>query len=134
MNEQAFNLMVRGIGAKIDDDARSQGIWDLGTLIRALGLLPPGTGFAEGITAPHSYRGYYERLAFEVLDADQTAGEALAVAESALGETYQGYKGGDYTMHERTLVHLAEWGRTGEALVNIVAAGACYRFETKELE
>jgi hypothetical protein len=50
-----------------------------------------------GFAAPHSYRGYYEELAFEVR-RDITVGEMLAAAESADGVTFQGWKGGDYQM------------------------------------
>lgn len=69
-----------------------------------------------GFHEPHSYRGYYEQLAFE-LATDVTIAEMLAAAESALGATYQGWKGGDYTMTDYTDVWLvAERGDCGETL------------------
>jgi hypothetical protein len=69
-----------------------------------------------GFRHPHSYRGDYMELAFELAE-DVTVGEMLAAAESALGSTYQGWKGGDYVMDERTFVWLVSAeGDDGETL------------------
>lgn len=69
-----------------------------------------------GFRHPHSYRGFYADLAFEMA-ADVTVGDMLAAAQSALGVTYQGYKGGDYRMAEYTDTWLViEEGREGETL------------------
>ena len=69
-----------------------------------------------GFRSPHSYRGYYADLAFEITEG-VTVGEMLAAAESALGSTYQGWKGGDYTMHDYTDTWLvAEEGDCGESI------------------
>ena len=69
----------------------------------------------HGFNKPHSYRGYYDELAFEPA-RDVTIGKMLACAKAALGTTYEGYKGGEYVMEEYTDVWLAEWGCTGEML------------------
>lgn len=89
----------------------------LGELISALEALPPDQMLAWGIEHPHSYRGFYNDVAFE-RRAPQTAGEAAAVARSALGQTYQGWKGGDYTMHEYGDVYCAVQGSTGSPIVH----------------
>lgn len=68
-----------------------------------------------GFSNPHSYRGYYHDLAFEPV-ANIRVSEMLAAAKSALGTTYQGYKGGDYTMGEYTDCWLANYGETGEGI------------------
>jgi hypothetical protein len=69
-----------------------------------------------GFTNPHSYRGYYEQLAFERAE-NVAVGDMLAAAQSALGRTFQGWKGGDYTMREYTDVWLVqEEGYTGESI------------------
>jgi len=65
-------------------------------------------GFAE----PMSYRGYYEDLAFEPAQ-NVTVASMLAHAKSALGATFTGYKGGEYTMHEYTDCYIAEYGKSG---------------------
>ena len=68
-----------------------------------------------GFDSPHSYRGYYDELAFEPRE-NTTVGAMLACAKQALGETYKGYKGGEYTMGEWTRCHLAPYGNTGEGI------------------
>lgn len=64
-------------------------------------------GFGE----PASYRGYYEDVAFEP-KANVTFGEMLGHAKGALGATFNGYKGGEFTMNEYTDVWIASWGRS----------------------
>jgi len=91
----------------------------LGELIAYLKTLPPDQRVKHGFTDPHSYRGYYEDLAFEPCE-ETTVGAMLAAAESALGGVFQGYKGGQYKMTEHTDCWLAEYGNVG---VPIVAPG-----------
>lgn len=87
----------------------------LGDLIAALERLDPTLRVPLGFGHPHSYRGYYDELAFEPRE-NVTIGAMLADARSALGSTYEGWKGGDYTMSEYTPVHLAHEGHIGEEL------------------
>ncbi|MCK5609620.1 hypothetical protein KAR91_47535 [Candidatus Pacearchaeota archaeon] len=87
----------------------------LGELIKYLEGLDPEQIARYGIGEPHSYRGFYEDLAFE-LKKDVTHGKMLADAKGALGFTYTGYKGGDFTMSEHTDVWLAEYGSTGTSI------------------
>ena len=87
----------------------------LGELIAQLESVEPTRCLRLGFHRPHSYRGYYDELAFEPC-ADISVGEMLAAARSALGSTYQGYKGGDFTMGEYTEVWLAERGDCGETI------------------
>lgn len=82
----------------------------LGQLIAALGALPPHQPLEFGLGVPDSYRGYYEDVAFEPADA-QTASEALAVAKTALGQEFQGYKGGRYLMTGDADVWIASYGK-----------------------
>jgi len=68
-----------------------------------------------------SYRGYYEDLS---LDYDSDAKsmkvkQLLKMFEGADGSTYTGYKGGDFTMHRKTLVWVASYGDCGRMLVDI---------------
>lgn len=87
----------------------------LGELIAALEGHHPATALAVGLSYPHSYRGYYQDVAF-VPCGPMTVAEALKVARSALGTTYEGWKGGYYEMHEHVDVYLAQVGSTGEML------------------
>ena len=87
----------------------------LGELIGALEAEDSNLVLPDGFRSPHSYRGYYDQLAFEPAK-DVKVGEALALAESALGATYGGWKGGDFTMDEHTEVNLAVFGECGEEI------------------
>lgn len=60
-----------------------------------------------------SWRGRYAELALS-FDGDGTAtvGDLLAEAVAAIGETFQGYKGGDYVMGRGTPLWLANYGDT----------------------
>ena len=69
----------------------------------------------HGFGNPHSYRGYYDQLAFEP-EENVTVGQMLKDAQDSLGKTFEGYKGGDFTMDEYTDVWLAEYGSCGEGL------------------
>ena len=87
----------------------------LGDLIKYLKAQPPNKVLPIGFTSPHSYRGYYECLAFEPVE-NVLVGNMLEDAITALGATFQGYKGGDYTMKEHTECYLANYGDCGEEL------------------
>jgi hypothetical protein len=78
-------------------------------LINKLKDLPADAILPVGITDPHSYRGNYLELAFEPT-TNQQRDEAIAVAKSAIGTTYNGYKGGKYLMGIHDNVHLAKYG------------------------
>jgi hypothetical protein len=84
----------------------------LDELITALEAEDPDRILPLGFTHPHSYRGEYTELAFEPI-ANVTIGAMLADARSAKGSTYQGHKGGDYTMDGYTDCWLAEDGHGG---------------------
>ena len=91
----------------------------LGRLIEALEEFDDDQLFPFGMTTPHSYRGHYEELAF-VPCGWMEAHEILAAARSAVGATYQGWKGGDFTMTLETPVHLSRIGDTGLPLTEYV--------------
>ena len=73
-----------------------------------------------GLGKPDSYRGFYEDLAFPVWqEGTQTTDELLTICKNAIGETYYGYKGGEYLMDEEAPLWIAEDGDvTGWALVD----------------
>jgi hypothetical protein len=87
--------------------------YKLGQVIRVLELADCGDWtLPYGFTNPHSYRGYYEDVAFQ-LTVDVTVQECLDAARSALGTAYEGWKGGDYVMDAFTDVWIV--GDTGQA-------------------
>lgn len=87
----------------------------LSELIERLEKADPAAVVRNGFSTAHSYRGYYEDLAFEPTTS-VTVGHMLNCAKAALGKTYCGWKGGEFLMHEYTTVWIAERGCTGEAL------------------
>lgn len=91
----------------------------LGELIQRLKEAPRDFRVPFGFHEPHSYRGYYDQLAFEPT-TNVTVGEMLDAAESALGETFTGYKGGDYTMGEYTDVWIAHYGECGDGISHML--------------
>lgn len=82
---------------------------NLKELIARLEREPPAKRLKHGFNNPHSYRGDYFELAFDPVE-NITVGEMLAAAKEALGSTYQGWKGGEFTMNEVTECHIAEEG------------------------
>lgn len=81
-------------------------------VIKRLEQEDPNRVCSRGFLNPHSYRGDYSELAFSPA-TDVTVGEMLAAARSAIGATYQGYKGGDYRMDEFTPCYIAGVGKYG---------------------
>ena len=77
----------------------------LGDLIDALKRCPQSlpVRFDEEEQTPYagqfySYRGYYEDIALELSASPSTVAGLLQRAEAAVGQTFEGWKGGDYTM------------------------------------
>ena len=70
-----------------------------------------------------SYRGYYEQLAIsyrEFENARMTVGVLLEMCKNALGNTFTGYKGGDYVMSEDTPLWASNRSdATGTAIVGV---------------
>lgn len=83
----------------------------LNDLIAALSALPPDAMVKNGFGLPDSYRGYYQDIAFEPVE-EARIGDMLKYAEKAMGETFTGYKGGEYTMNGYTECWIAEYGQT----------------------
>jgi hypothetical protein len=103
---------------------------NLGQLIKKLEVLPQelpvrfrlvgddvgGVKDGDEVHGIDSYRGFYERLALQPFDEEWrsepllTVGALLARCKAAVGQTFHGYKGGDYVMDERTSVHADRYG------------------------
>ncbi len=83
-----------------------------------------------------SYRGYYTDLSLDY-DSDEkpkTVNQLLKMFEDANGTTYEGYKGGDYTMNRKTLVWVAPYGCCGRMLIDIQSKGKITTIITQEDE
>lgn len=103
----------------------------LGALVKALEAVPEGhwVMFDFGGLTPtdcDSYRGYYSDLAigFEEDKPGPTAGEFAKRLRDCIGQTFTGYKGGDFTMAEDTPVWVANYGKTsGTAVIGVEDQG-----------
>ena len=71
----------------------------------------------DGFGSPHSDRGNYENLAFNPVE-ETTFGAMLKHAKSAMGATFIGWKGGEFTMDEYTYCHIGENGVCGEEITS----------------
>jgi len=68
-----------------------------------------------GFRSPHSYRGFYEQLAFEPTE-NVTVQEMLDAAKEADGTIYAGWKGGEFKMWACTDCWVAFTGHGGDKL------------------
>ena len=95
----------------------------LGELIERLEAAPDqGAVVRWGFGMPHSSRGDYSELAFDPAE-NVTVASMLAHAKSALGSTFEGWKGGDFKMGEYTpcwIEKRGHWDQNGisDYLVN----------------
>jgi hypothetical protein len=61
-----------------------------------------------------SWRGIYAELAIATEGhSSPTVADGISMLQAAVGKTYHGYKGGDFTMSKNTPVWLAEYGESG---------------------
>ena len=120
-----LQALVDGINAR---EAAERGndttALNLGGLIARLYALPAGAPVLGVASDPfHSYRGYYSDLAIEPSATERTtAGELLSAAHAARGAVFEGYKGGDFPMHDRSPLWLARYGASGGLRVVGLAA------------
>lgn len=78
----------------------------------------------QGILSyPDSYRGYYAHVALEPGKYAVSSKTFSAELKARLGETMQGYKGGDFVIQEDCRVFVAGWGDTGPQLVGFTEDG-----------
>lgn len=74
-----------------------------------------------GFNNPHSYRGDYTDLGVEPAYG-ASVGDMLRTLREALGSTYEGWKGGEYTMRVYSYVHIAAWGNVGDRIGPVLVA------------
>ena len=114
-----FNMqhLVDGMSKQWQDE-RALTQMTLGTLIDRLKAMPP-EALIDGMRAPHSYRGYYSDLAFTATGQKMTVQDALVLCKDAMGEVFEGYKGGDFQMGRKTPVWIAEYGHCGMKIISL---------------
>lgn len=119
MNIQA---LVDGMNAQMQR-TRAESQMTLGKLIAALESMPEGT-FVANLHSPHSYRGYYSDLAFKQEDGTRPAADLLADCRACMGQSFEGYKGGNFVMGALTPLWVASYGNCGLKLMALHGDGA----------
>jgi hypothetical protein len=118
MNMQA---LIDGLGAQWQRE-RAATQMTIGKLIEALKAMPVGAQVSN-LRFPHSYRGYYSDLAFELESGTRSVGDLLGDCTDAMGKVFIGYKGGDFVMGALTPVWVANYGSCGERLMSFDESG-----------
>ncbi len=118
MNLQA---LLDGMSAQWQRE-RAETQMTLGKLISALEAMPEGAEVAN-LNNPHSYRGYYSDLAFEQDEGTRPAADLLSECKAAMGQVFEGYKGGEYVMWALTPVWIARYGCSGQKLMELHVVG-----------
>lgn len=113
MNE--IQALMDGLNAQWQKE-RAESQMTLGKLIERLESLPPETML--NLSNPHSYRGYYSDLAFQMGDKI-TIADALKMIRDTMGEVFEGYKGGEFQMGRNTPVWQANYGCCGRKIIDI---------------
>lgn len=112
----------------------------LGKMIDILGSSDPNLPVVYGgadsgsPSDEDSYRGYYSDLSFGRSDAEVTVSAFKDRCQKALGATYQGYKGGDFTMSADTPLWCAAWGCCGNAIIEVAQVDGKLVLVTKDVE
>lgn len=129
MNGEQIQDLFLGMSMRMQLE-RAQSQMTLGSLIAVLEKLPPGS-MVDNLTGAHSYRGYYDDLAFERGEGQRPAADLLADCRASMGDVFVGYKGGEFVMGARTPLWIAAYGSCGEAIVSLSDDGS---FVTKSDE
>lgn len=111
----------------------------LGGLIKQLAALPPSLPVkfdwnGEYPSRERSYRGYYSDLALDWRESPTDVEGLLSMCQGALDSTYEGYKGGDFVMDERTPLWAAPYGSSGRAIMGLEVVDGVAVLETKEVD
>ena len=70
---------------------------------------------------PHSYRGYYDDLSLNPNPKSKMPiSDLITLIQSCVGQTYEGYKGGDYVMDELSEIYAAEYSCCGISLTTYI--------------
>ena len=98
--------LMKQVNLMLIDNAAKR-MMNLGSFIKSLEEISPDMSIRmdfsyDGPGKMDSYRGFYSHLSLMGTTDNATVGSVLEDARSAMGSTFSGYKGGDYTMDENT--------------------------------
>lgn len=122
MKKDDFDALL-SIMKKAWQEERAKTQMTLGALLKALGDRH-GLDLVDGFKNPHCYRGHYEDVAFEPAGEAMNVCDLIAICKSAIGKTFEGWKGGSFEMDETTPVWIAERGESGRKLIGINCDGS----------
>lgn len=117
-------MMLEGMMARMSEERRASAEnMRLGAFIEALEkcdvTLPVVLDRGGSLGNFRSYRGYYEDLSITPSPDPISVGELLIRARAAVGEMFEGYKGGEYWMTKNTILWVAGYGCCGDKLVAV---------------
>jgi hypothetical protein len=101
----------------------------LGRIIQTLNGMSPSITI-KGLGCLRSYRGYYCDLAFEPDNTPKFVIDLLMECNAAMGQVFEGYKGGDYVMGALTPLWISPYGDSSH--IKIMALQADGTIITKE--
>jgi hypothetical protein len=87
-----------------------------------------------GVSELDSYRGYYDELAVGFDIGGMGVQEFLIALIDAHGQTFYGYKGGDYIMHASTPVWVSNYGMCSDRIITGIEIVGEGRIEIKTKE
>lgn len=135
MTDALIELIWGQVDAQTDAMCAQSGILPLGELAARLAACPESLpvvfsdGGAQGALNElsggypgrlMSYRGYYRYIAVDRSREPKTVGTFRREVEAAIGATFVGYKGGDFTMTRFTPVWVSEYGTaSGDGIVAV---------------
>jgi len=112
-----IQLLINGMNEQFQRE-RTESQMTLGSMIKKLESMP-AEAIIKGLGSLNSYRGFYCDLAFAPTNKGETISSLLERCKSAMGEVFEGYKGGEYVMGSLTPIWLAGYGDTGDKIVAI---------------
>ena len=115
------------VAADVRAESESAGQMTLEAFISALEAMPQNArchfaGSTFSPCDPDSYRGFYDQLAFN-RGHSRSVSEVLETARGAMGQMFEGYKGGEYWMTGNPMIWAAPYGSCGDRIVGVDLVG-----------
>jgi len=137
-----IDAILTGVMAQVDQQTdkmcAEKGQISLGELVAHLESANPDAvvKFEDGSFPGDfaSYRGYYRFVAIDH-GPECTVAQFLPKAREAIGTTFEGYKGGDFTMTNFTPVWVSEYGMaSGVGVVGVEKSDKTVTLKTAQIE